>query len=161
MFLTLDPHGVTAACRLWEIAPTLEQISRLDKHTNFCRRGERTPGVLCEISPHRAALHCFQLLQIQDRPTLPKQAGRPHLTEETLAWIHPAAAAGASLLQITFESGRRSRTCMLSDDETLVGFSNGLFFTHQGTQGKKKNPCCLYDKRDTHRDSNCCLTPVG
>lgn len=160
MFLTLYPHGVTAACRLWEIVPTLEQISRLDKHTNFCRRGERTPGLLCEMSPHRAALHCFQLLQIQDRPTLPKQAGRPHLTEETLAWIHPAAAAGASLLQITFESDRRSRTCMLSDDETLVGFSNRLFFTHQGTQGKK-NPCCLYDKRDTHRDSNCCLTPVG
>lgn len=137
MWLILYPHGVTVACRVSEIVPTLQQISCLDKHIHFCCRGERTPGVLSEISPRRAGLHFFHLPQIQDKPTLPKQPGRAHLTEETLAWFQPATAAGASLFQITFELGRRSCTCMLTDDETLAGFSSGLFFTHQETRGKK------------------------
>lgn len=117
MWSRLYPHGVTVAWRVSDSVPTLQKISCLDKHANFRRRGEKTPGVLCEISPRRAGLQFFHLLQIQDRPTLPKQPGRTHVTEETLAWFQRL-----SLFQITQqkhvqfevaeEKQRAGHTCM-------------------------------------------------
>lgn len=79
----------------------LSQYRRYSRSVLIFAVEERKCG--CEISPCRTAPHFFHLLQIQDRPRLPKHPWRTHLTEESLAWFQLAAATGICLFQTTLQ----------------------------------------------------------